>query len=297
MSRQALLVLAAILTLVPEAFAQRGRFAQLPEGTKTKYDIPYVEKGTSAQKLDLFVPAGSTPDKPLPLVVWIHGGGWRGGDKARCLAMPLLEKGYAVASINYRLSGEATFPAQIHDCKAAIRWLRANAKEHNIDPEHIGVWGGSAGGHLVALLGTSGDAKELEGDLGNPGVSSKVQAVCDFFGPAELSSVTTTANSQDAVAKLLGGSGPEFAEKAKQASPVTYITPDDPPFLIIHGKNDRLVGPRQSQLLHDRLKEKNVEATLEMIDGAGHGGPQFTSPDRIKTITAFFDKHLKQAKP
>src|SRR5687768_12543691 len=181
-----------VSSIASQSPAQRARRMPLPAGTQTKYDLPYVENGKSSQSLDLFIPAGATADKPLPLVVWIHGGGWRQGDKARCLALPLLAHGYAVASINYRLSGEAQFPAQIHDCKAAIRWLRANAKEHGIDADRIGVWGSSAGGHLVALLGTSGDVKELEGELGNAGVSSRVQAVCDFFGPAELSSVTTT---------------------------------------------------------------------------------------------------------
>lgn len=290
------LTLIVILAFASHAFAQPARRPALPDGVKAKYDIPYVEKGSKAQSLDLLIPAEAASGQSLPLIVWIHGGGWHGGDKARNPAMQMLRRGYAVASINYRLSGQATFPAQIFDCKAAIRWLRAHAKENGIDPDHIGVWGGSAGGHLVALLGTSGDVKELEGDLGNTGVSSRVQAVCDFFGPSELSSVGTSANAQDAVSKLLGGSGAEVAEKAKQASPVWYVSPDDPPFLVMHGTQDRLVNPRQSQVLYDQLKEKKVDAMLEMIDGAGHGGPQFSTPERVKMIAGFFDQHLKQPK-
>ena len=268
---------------------------RLPEGTQAKYDLPDIKGGGRAQSLDLFIPRND--GHPLPLVVWVHGGGWRGGDKARCLALPLIEKGYAVASINYRLSGEAPFPAQIHDCKAAIRWLRANAKEYSIDPDRIGVWGGSAGGHLVALLGTTGDAKVLEGDGGNVDVSSRVRAVCDFYGPSDLPNIGNADNAQNAVSGLLGGPVSAHLEKAKQASPITYITPDDPPFLIIHGARDRLVPASQSQTLYERLKEKGVEAKLEVIESAGHGGPEFTSPDRLRMIVEFFDRHLKQAKP
>ena len=130
-------------------------------------DLPYVENGHARNKLDLYLPKDAKG--PLPVVVWVHGGAWRAGSKDGCRAAWLTGKGYAVASINYRLSQHAVFPAQIEDCKAAIRWLRANAGKYHFDPDHIGVWGESAGGHLVALLGTTGGAKELEGKGGNAG--------------------------------------------------------------------------------------------------------------------------------
>ena len=133
-------------------------------------DIEYGHVEDKSLLLDLYLPTNA--QEPLPLVVWVHGGAWSGGDKAPCRAAWLVDRGYAVASVNYRLSREAIFPAQVHDCKAAIRWLRANAAEHGIDGEHIGVWGSSAGGHLVALLGTSGDVADLEGESGTPGAVS-----------------------------------------------------------------------------------------------------------------------------
>ena len=152
------------------------------------------------------------------MVVWIHGGGWKGGDKRRNPAIMLLPKGYAVVSVNYRLSQHATMPAQIEDCKAAIRWVRAHAKEYNLNPERIGVWGASAGGHLVALLGTAGDVKELEGKLGNEEQSSRVQCVVDWFGPSDFLSMGRTQEKADSpVAMLLGG---PLSEKSEAAASV-----------------------------------------------------------------------------
>ena len=166
MSRNSSLLTLAALAALP-ALAQR--------------DLVYARAGAKDLLLDLYLPEGAP--RPLPLVVWIHGGGWRNGAKEQTPARRLVERGYAVASINYRLSGEAIFPAQIHDCKAAVRWLRANAAKYGLDAGRVAAWGSSAGGHLVALLGTSGGIMELEGGLGNADQSSRVQAVVDFFGP------------------------------------------------------------------------------------------------------------------
>ena len=155
---------------------------ELP-GVKALRNLEYARVGDKKLLLDLYLP--EKPQGPLPLVIWIHGGAWLGGDKADCPARRLVQRGYAVASVNYRLSNEAIFPAQIKDCKAAVRWLRAHTAEYGLDAGHFGVWGASAGGHLVALLGTSGDTKDF--DKGeNLGVSSRVQAVCDWFGPTDL---------------------------------------------------------------------------------------------------------------
>src|SRR5262249_39045436 len=176
--------LVVLLVAASVASAQPPR-PRLPNGTKVHKDLEYVQGGHERQRLDLYVPERA--DTPLPVIVWIHGGAWMGGSKDGGVpALPFLGKGYAVASVNYRLSQHAVFPAQIQDCKAAIRWLRANAKTYNLDPERIGVWGASAGGHLVALLGTSGGVEDLEGKGGNADQSSRVQAVVDFFGPTDF---------------------------------------------------------------------------------------------------------------
>jgi len=160
-----LISILAALAAAAEAADQAKRRPPLPPGTQVHRDLEYVAGGHARQKLDLYLPARS--DRPLPVLVWVHGGAWLGGSKENCPAVPLVARGYAVASINYRLSQHATFPAQIEDCKAAIRWLRAHAGKYHLDAGHIGAWGASAGGHLVALLGTSGGVKELEGQGGN----------------------------------------------------------------------------------------------------------------------------------
>ena len=278
----------------------KGQAARIPAGIKPIRDLEYVPGGGKSRSLDLYVPE-KTPDHPLPLVVWIHGGGWRQGTKSGGPFFPLLTHGYACASVEYRLSDEAKYPAQIHDCKAAIRYLRSHAKEYGIDGDHIGVWGGSAGGHLVALLGTSGDVKEVEGDEGVTGVSSRVQAVCDWFGPADFLKFHTAPtsikkNAADSPLTLLfGGTLEEKHDLAVQASPVTWVSKDDPPFLIMHGDKDPLVAPAQSRELDELLKNAGVDVKLVILEGAGHGGPMFQTPDSINTVRAFFDRTLKGA--
>jgi acetyl esterase/lipase len=233
--------------------------------------------------------------------VWIHGGAWLGGSKNGTPAMGQLRRGYAVASINYRLSQEAIFPAQIHDCKAAIRWLRAHAKEYNLDAKRIGVWGSSAGGHLVALVGTSGDVKELEGDEGNLDQPSRVQAVCDWFGPTDFCQMAAHALpdsklDHDAAgspeSKLIGGPIQENKDKVAKANPITYVSKDDPPFLIMHGDKDNLVPHHQGEILAEALRKAGVQVTFETVKGAGHG---FGGPEVMKRVEDFFDKHLKGA--
>ena len=176
--------LVVLLAVVPVVAAQPPR-PKPPDGTKVLANLEYVPGGHERQRLDLYVPAEA--DAPLPVIVWIHGGAWLGGSKEMGVpALPFVGKGYAVASINYRLSQHAVFPAQIEDCKAAIRWLRANARTYNLNAGRIGVWGASAGGHLVALLGTSGGVEDFDGKGGNADRSSRVQAVVDFFGPTDF---------------------------------------------------------------------------------------------------------------
>jgi acetyl esterase/lipase len=199
--------------------------------------------------------------------------------------------------VGYRLSGEAVWPAQIHDCKAAIRWIRAHAKEHGLDPERIGVWGSSAGGHLVAMLGTSGGAESLEGILGDHrDQSSRVGCVADYFGPSDLLTIGDHESSIDhnaadsPEAQLIGGAVQKSKDAARAASPITYVSEDDPPFLIVHGTADMTVPFAQSEILAAALKKAGVEVTMVAVDGAGHG---FKTPEPDKRVRAFFDRLLR----
>jgi acetyl esterase/lipase len=270
------------------ALAQR----RLPDSVEVLRDVQFGMGGQTALKLDILRPK-TPPAKPMPVIVFIHGGGWQAGDRraGAPLLAPFAERGYFCATIDYRLSGEAIFPAQIEDCKCAIRFLRAKAKEYKLDPNRIGVWGSSAGGHLVALLGTSGGEKSLEGKGGYEKESSRVQAVCDWFGPADFNvSANANWNAPTPVSKLLGGSMSEKKELAAKASPVTYATKDDPPFLIMHGDEDRVVPLKQSELMHAALKKAGVESTFQVVKGKGHG---FRGPDVERSVADFFDRILK----
>lgn len=295
----ALLFLPAVTTHAQQPPSRRPQGPRpLPEGVRALRDVEYVPGGGNAQSLDLYLVKS---DRPLPLIIWIHGGAFRSGDKAQCPAIALTRSGYAVASLNYRLSKQAVFPAAIEDCKTAVRWLRAHAREHNLDPDHFGAWGSSAGGHLAALLGTSGGVKQFEGCGGNLEFSSRVQAVCDWFGPTDFTQMEAHALTpgkpfnHDAAdspeSTFIGGPVQENKDKARAANPITYVTPDDPPFLIMHGDKDRLVPHHQSVLLDAALKKAGVEVTFHTVQGAGHG---FGGPEIMRRVETFFDKYLKK---
>jgi acetyl esterase/lipase len=278
-----------------------GRGPQLPAGIAAARDVAYGDAPGVANKLDVFW--AEKAEGKLPLIVWVHGGGWEGGDKAGCPAMGMVPRGYVVASINYRFSQEAIYPAQIEDCKGAIRFLRAHAAEYHIDPDKVGVWGASAGGHLVALLGTTGgeNAKDIEGTVGgNAEQSSRVQAVCDWFGPTDMSQFFQQAGTENIfkptpkhspISRLFGGPVEEKKDLVAKANPITFITRDAAPFLIMHGDKDPLVPLAQSRILAEALKAANVECHLEVLAGAGHG-TGFNRPEVPKMLTDFFDKHL-----
>jgi acetyl esterase/lipase len=293
-SHQRLLTVATVMGAVT-SLVWAGQSNQ--SGMTVRRDIEYVPGGHERQKLDLYLPKQADPSGKRPLLVWVHGGAWLGGNKNNPPALRFVEKGYAVASINYRLSQHALFPAQLEDCKAAIRWLRANATSYGYDPSRIGVWGASAGGHLVALLGTTGDVKEF--DVGpNAGVSSRVQAVCDFFGPTDFTKMSSfpSAMKHDAPdapeAKLIGGPVQENKDKVQRANPITYVTKDDPPFLIVHGDKDPLVPHHQSEILLEALQKAGVQASFYTVAGGGHGG--FKDPQVDVLVSTFFDKHLRK---
>jgi acetyl esterase/lipase len=248
------------------------------------------------EKLDIAVPDG---DGPFPAVVFVHGGGWQFGDKSNCPSVKVLGKqDYVLASINYRLI-PAVYPAQIEDCKAAIRWLRAHAATYHIDGNRIGVWGSSAGGHLVALLGTTNNLKTY--DVGeNLNFSSKVQAVCDFFGPADFTGTdgqVVQEGAAEQVIKLLGGSSPNFRELAREASPITYVDKSNPPFLIVHGMKDPIVPEAQSEALFEALHKAGVPVELVSLPEAGHGGPAFSKLEVQQKVRDFFAKYLEVSSP
>jgi acetyl esterase/lipase len=266
---------------------------------------------SAAQKLDLYLPEAQGS---FPLVIYVHGGAFKFGDKGNneaTGAFPvLLDAGYALASINYRLSGEAKFPAQIQDVKTAVRWLRANAVSCHIDPARIGAWGASAGGHLVSLLGTSGNAAELEGaELGHAEQPSRVQAVVSWYAPIDFlhmdaqfledehfGSAAATHNLPNSPeSELLGAPVQTIPELVRTTNPITYVHRDVPPFLIEHGTADREIHARQAQQLYDALAPligaENVE--LVYIPGARHADPIFPSPSNMQRVVQFFDKHLR----
>jgi acetyl esterase/lipase len=269
---------------------------KVPDSVVYERDVQYGSAGDRALKLDVIRPKAER-DRPRPVVVWIHGGGWRGGDKSSGLPLLLsLATGgeYVCFSVGYRLSGEAIWPAQIHDCKAAIRWIKANTKKYNIDPKRIGVWGSSAGGHLVSLLGTSSDIKELEGQNGSPDQDTRVACVVDFCGPSDFPNFFSrqplgSKNAYGAITGLFGGTVEEKKAEATIASPITHVTRDDPPFLIVHGTNDETVPFAQGETFHKALKKAGCDATFVKMEGGGHG---IGGREVIARVNAFFDKHL-----
>lgn len=278
-----------------------------PPGVRVERDLRYVPEGDPSQVLDLYLPEKPS-DKPLPLVVWIHGGGWRAGSKAGTQVQYLLPHGYAVASVEYRFSQKAVFPAQAQDCQAAVRFLRANAKKYNLDPDHVGLGGDSAGGHLVALLGTAGGAKAFPPVGGNEDQSDRVQAVCDFYGPTDFNTVMAQAaadpevkniyqfnTKSDPYSGLIGVPLNSDQAKGDAVSPVHYVSKDDPPVLILHGTADVHVPFAQSVEFAEALKKAGVDVTLQKFPGGGHGGPAFGKPAVRELIKAFFDKNLKGA--
>jgi acetyl esterase/lipase len=262
----------------------------IPRGFHEIHDLSYVLHGRRSQTLDIYVPDVLT--SPRPLMVWIHGGGWYSGDKSAPPGMGLLLRGYVIASINYRLSGEAVFPAQIFDCKAAIRFLRAHAREFDIDPTRIGVWGDSAGGQLASLMGTTNGRAEYEGSEGNFGVSSSVQAVCDWFGPSDfLQASDIKGASASAVKSLFGGFVSAHTQMATFASPIDQVGRASlVPFLIMHGELDPLVPVHQSQILFQKLQASGAIARLVILPKAGHGNGWFRSRDDLTMVYDFFDR-------
>jgi|GEM_PF-809796 len=280
---------------------------------QTHKNINYAGDNNSAHTLDIYMPTGTGPFRAI---VYIHGGAFSGGDKSEASSWAsgnLTGAGLACVSINYRLSGEAIFPAQINDVKAAVRWLRANGSKYNLNTDKIGVTGTSAGGGLCAQLAFNGDVKvytvgtatmDIEGNVGgNLTFSSRVQAAVDWFGPTNFLRMNDYPGQQDHNAadspesKLMGAPIQTIPDKVMLANPITYVTNDDPPLLMIHGDKDPLVIFNQSELLYNAVypvfSPIGKEVTLMKMAGGGHGGSLTVTTESKKAMVDFFVKYIK----
>jgi len=260
----------------------------------TQTDIEYGRAGETSLKLDLHRPQAANP----PLVLYVHGGAWRAGSKSDVPIAKLLDHGFAIASVDYRLSTQARFPAQVHDIKAAIRFLRANAASLHIDTSKIAIIGSSAGGHLAALVGVTNDDEKLEGMVGgHMDESSSVQAVVSLYGAANLQSILGQSTEFGltvripALKLLLGGTPEEKPDLAKLASPVAHLDKEDPPLLLIHGDADPQMPLAQSQELARGYEARGLPVQLVILPGGKHGGPEFYDDERTKLVVRF----IKQA--
>ena len=263
------------------------------QGQSSQYtDLIYAVVGDRTLRVDLYMPESANP----PLIVWVHGGAWHSGTKENP-PLGLLEHGYALASIDYRLSVEAPFPAQMHDIKACIRFLRAHAERYGYQSHAIYVWGSSAGGHLVALAGVTNGVEALEGDLGeHRGQTSDIQGVVNYFGPTNFLTILSQSTPHGlsvrapALALLLGKPLDQVEDLARLASPVFHVGVGDPPMMIVHGDQDVQVPVNQALELYAAYQEAGLQSTLEILPGAGHGSPDYFQPDFLEKVAAFLNE-------
>lgn len=285
--------LALLVFLVPSAFAQKP--PAVPDSVVFETGIEYAGYDNVSVALNLARP--KTGEGPFPAVVCIHGGGFRAGKREGydALCIKLAQNGYVALTVSYRLAPKYQFPAAVHDTKAAVRWLRANADKYKVDPDRIGVTGGSAGGHLAQFLGVTAGVKEFEGDGGHADQSSRVKCVVNVYGPSDFTkSYGKSVDAAEVLPLFLGGNL-ETAMKAHiRSSPLNWVTPNAAPTLCIHGTEDKYVAHEQAVWIVDRLKSAGVEAELLTLDGAGHGFKGKDAETADKALLAFFDKQLKK---
>lgn len=278
----ALALLAAALFLSPRSQAAEP-------GHSVHRDIVFGEVDGRKLALDLYLPAKQRP----PLIVWVHGGAWAAGSKSDMPLGHLVPDGFAVASVDYRLSGVAPFPAQAQDIKAAIRFLRAKASELGINADRIAISGASAGGHLAQLVGVTNGNRELEGSVGVAGVSSDVQAIVSFFGMSDFTTILQQSTPHGlsvrvpALQALLGGQPSEKPDLARLASPVFQVNAKSPPLLLIHGDEDPQAPFEQSREMEAAYKKAGARVQFEVIRGGGHGGEKFFDDKRIALVKEF----------
>ncbi len=259
-------------------------------------DVEYARVGDVALKLDLHIPRGKMHS---PLIVWVHGGAWRSGSKKSMPLTKLVEDGYAVASVEYRLSTQAKFPAQVHDIKAAIRFLRGHSRDWRVASKEILIAGDSAGAHLAALVGVSNGNAELEGDVGNDRTqSSAVRGIISYYGGANLTTILQQSTPHGlsvrvpALELLLGGQPEDFPALVRLASPVFHVDPHAPPLLLLHGDQDPQMPINQSLELCGAYQRVNAPVQLEIVYGAAHGGAAFYDAERLKVVKKFLRRHF-----
>jgi acetyl esterase/lipase len=266
-------------------------------GPQKLVDLEYAKAGEISLKLDLYLPSDVNDSA---LIVWVHGGAWRGGSKNSVSIEPLVEKGYSIASVDYRLTPVAPFPANVHDIKAAIRYLRGHADHYGYNKEKFVVSGSSAGGHLAALVGVSNGHPKLEGNLGDyTNQSSDIAAIVDFYGASNLTTILKQSTPhglgvrEPALDLLIGGQPEAVPEMAKLASPVFHVDASDPPLLLIHGDQDPQMPINQAHEIHGQYKNLRLPVLFEVIHGGGHGGKAFFDEERLALVDWFLKKHLR----
>ena len=255
-------------------------------------DIEYARIGEHSLRLDLHLPDGSST--PAPLIVWVHGGGWRNGSKKAVPLAPLVARGFAIASVDYRLTPVAPFPANVHDIKAAIRFLRAHRSDYQLATDRIAIAGGSAGGHLAALVGVTNGHLELEGEIGTDrGQSSDIHAIASFYGASNLQSILRQSTPFGlgvripALQLLLRGQPEEKPELARLASPVAHVDASDPPLLLVHGDQDPQMPVAQSLEFVGAYERVGLKARFIPIHGGVHGGREFYDEPRLALVQEF----------
>lgn len=291
------LSLLAVLAAAPLLFAQepaKPPAVKVPDGVVFERDVEYANPDGQHLQLNLARPKAG--EGPFPAVVCIHGGGFRAGSREgyNGTVLKLAQNGYVAVTVTYRLAPKYQFPAAVQDTKAAVRWLRANAKKYHVDPERIGTTGGSAGGHLTLFLGVTGDVKEFDGDQ-NPGFPSTVKCVVSYYGPSDFTkSYGKSVDAAQVLPLWLGGDLTTARERHIRSSPLYWVTPNAAPTLCVHGTKDTYVAHEQSQWMVDKLNAAGVEGELLLLEGAGHGLKGADAEKAEKAMFEFFDKHLKK---
>lgn len=283
-----------VISLLSPAYAQET----VPAGVVFEKNIEYSNPDDQHLQLNMARPKEGAG--PFPAVICIHGGGFRAGTREgfNGLCLQLAERGYVAVTVSYRLAPKYQFPAAVHDVKAAVRWMRANAEKYQIDPDRIGTTGGSAGGHLAQFLGVTSGVKKFEGDGGNAEYSSSVKCVVNFYGPSDFTkSYDASVDAKDVLPLFLGGNLEQERHRHIESSPLYWVTPEASPTLFVHGTKDTYVAHEQAEWIVERMKAADVEATLMTIEDGDHGFRTSSSEVKEKIENArfeFFEKHLKK---